>query len=144
MPLSTESITNCSIAYRMVTKRPATFVRAELSDALRKHMNITFVESPDGAFYVCPTDLYQLLTSAWFTCPWVRHPLKILPLKNASHRLGMPKAADITNARALATRRGKQLKLNISYGYELINWEISVHFDKIGLVPLLNYREDRF
>ena len=65
-------------------------------------------------------------------------------LKNASHRLEMPKAADITNARALATRSGKHLKLNISYGYELINWEISVHFDKIGLVPLLNYREDRF
>ena len=55
-------------------------------------------------------------------------------LKNASHRLGMLKAADITKARALATRKGKHLKLNISCGHELINWEISVCFDNIGLV----------
>ena len=46
----------------------------------------------------------------------------------------MPKAADITKARALATRRGKHLRLNISYGHELINWEMSVYFDNIGLV----------
>ena len=48
----------------------------------------------------------------------------------------MPKAADITKARALATRRGKYLKLimNISYGHELFNWEMSVYFDNIGLV----------
>ena len=46
----------------------------------------------------------------------------------------MPKAADITKARALATRRGKHLKLNISYGHELISWEMSVYFDNIGLV----------
>ena len=46
----------------------------------------------------------------------------------------MPKAADITKARVLATRRGKHLKLNISYGQELINWEMSVYFDNIGLV----------
>ena len=55
-------------------------------------------------------------------------------LKNASHRLGLPKAADITKARALATRRGKHLKLNISYGHEVINWGMSVYFDNIGLV----------
>ena len=36
----------------------------------------------------------------------------------------MPKAADITKARALATQRGKHLKLNISYGHELINWDL--------------------
>ena len=52
----------------------------------------------------------------------------MLSVKNVSHRLGMPKAADITKARALATRRGKYLKLNISYGHELINWEMSVYF----------------
>ena len=46
----------------------------------------------------------------------------------------MPKAVDITKARALATRRGKYLKLNISYGHELFNWEMSVYFDNIGLV----------
>ena len=46
----------------------------------------------------------------------------------------MPKAADITKVRALATRRGKYLKLNISYGHELFNWEMSVYFDNIGLV----------
>ena len=44
------------------------------------------------------------------------------------------KAADIKKARALETRRGKHLKLNISYGHELINWEMSVYFDNIGLV----------
>ena len=55
-------------------------------------------------------------------------------LKNASHRLGMPQAADITKARALATQRGKHLKLNISYRHELISWEMSVYFDNIGLV----------
>ena len=52
--------------------------------------------------------------------------LKSGKFRNASHRLGMPKAADIKKARALATRRGKHLKLNISYGHELINWEMSV------------------
>ena len=26
------------------------------------------------------------------------------------------------------------MKLNISYGHELINWEMSVYFDNIGLV----------
>ena len=46
----------------------------------------------------------------------------------------MPEAADITKARALATRRGKFLKLNISYSHELFNWEMSVYFDNIGLV----------
>ena len=46
----------------------------------------------------------------------------------------MPKEADITKTRALANRRGKQLKLNISYGHELISWEMSVYFDNIGLV----------
>ena len=46
----------------------------------------------------------------------------------------MPKAADITKARTLTTRRGKHLKLNTSYGHELINWEMSVYFDNIGLV----------
>ena len=49
----------------------------------------------------------------------------------------MPKAAGITKARALATRRGKHLKLNISYGHELANWEMSVYFDNIDLVLLL-------
>ena len=49
----------------------------------------------------------------------------------------MPKAADITKVRALATRRGKYLKLNISYGHELFNWEMSVYFDHIGLVKQL-------
>ena len=46
----------------------------------------------------------------------------------------MPKAADIAKARALATRRGKHLKLNISYGHEFFNWEMSVYFDNIRLV----------
>ena len=48
----------------------------------------------------------------------------------------MPKAADITKARALATRRGKHLKLNISYGHghELINWEMLVYFDNIRIM----------
>ena len=46
----------------------------------------------------------------------------------------MPKAADITKARALATQRGRHLKLNIRYGHELINWEMSVYFDNIDLV----------
>ena len=46
----------------------------------------------------------------------------------------MPKATDITKARALATRRGKHLKLNISYGHELLDWEMSVYFDTMGLV----------
>ena len=46
----------------------------------------------------------------------------------------MPKAADITKARALTTRRDKHLKLNITYGHEFINWEMSVYFDSIGLV----------
>ena len=52
----------------------------------------------------------------------------------------MPKAADITKARALATRRNKHLKLNISYGHELIiiNWEMSVYFDNIGHVCSLS------
>ena len=39
-----------------------------------------------------------------------------------------------TKARALETRKGKYLKLNISYGHELLNWEMSVYFDNIGLV----------
>ena len=55
-------------------------------------------------------------------------------IKNPSHRLGTPKAADITKARALATQTGKRSKMNISYGHELINWEMSVYFDNIGLV----------
>ena len=67
---------------------------------------------------------------------------KQMYLKNASHRLGMPKAADITKARALATRRGNHWKLNISYGHELINWEMSVYFDNIGL--MLQLIEKRF
>ena len=46
----------------------------------------------------------------------------------------MPKTADITKARAIATQRGKHLKLNISYGHELITWEMSMYFDNIGLV----------
>ena len=46
----------------------------------------------------------------------------------------MPKAADITKARALATQRCKHLKLDISYVHELISWEMSVYFDNIGLV----------
>ena len=46
----------------------------------------------------------------------------------------MPEAADITKARALATRRGGHLKLNISSGHELINWGMSVYFDNIGVV----------
>ena len=46
----------------------------------------------------------------------------------------MPNAADITKARALATQRGKHLKLKISYGHELINWEMSAYLDNIGLV----------
>ena len=46
----------------------------------------------------------------------------------------MPKAADITKARTLTTRRGKHLKLSISYVHELINWEMSVYSDNIGLV----------
>ena len=46
----------------------------------------------------------------------------------------MPKTADITEARSLATRRGKYLRLNISYGHELFNWEMAVYFDNIGLV----------
>ena len=46
----------------------------------------------------------------------------------------MPKAADITKARALTTRGGKHVKPNISYGHELINWEMSVYFDNIDLV----------
>ena len=41
---------------------------------------------------------------------------------------------DFVIARVLAARRDKQLKLNISYGRELINWEMSVYFDNIGLV----------
>ena len=60
--------------------------------------------------------------------------LNKVTLKNASHRLGMPKSADVTKARALATRRGKHLKLNISCDHVLINWEMSVYFDNIGLV----------
>ena len=46
----------------------------------------------------------------------------------------MPKAADITKARAFAIRMSKHLKLNISYGHKLINWKMSVYFDNIGLV----------
>ena len=46
----------------------------------------------------------------------------------------MPKAADNPKACTPATRRGKHLKLNISSGHELFNWEISVYFDNIGLV----------
>ena len=46
----------------------------------------------------------------------------------------MPEAADIMKARALATRRGKHLKLNICYVHELISWEMSVYFDNISLV----------
>ena len=46
----------------------------------------------------------------------------------------MPKAADITKAHALVTRRGKHMKLNISYGHELISWEMSVYFDNFCLV----------
>ena len=46
----------------------------------------------------------------------------------------MPKAPDMTKARAFASRRGKHLKLNISFGHELINWKMSVYFDKIKLV----------
>ena len=46
----------------------------------------------------------------------------------------MPKAADIAKARALATRRGKYLKLNVSYGHVLFNWEMSLYFYNIGLV----------
>ena len=46
----------------------------------------------------------------------------------------MPEEADITKARALATRMDKHLKLDISYGHDLINWELSVYFDNIGLV----------
>ena len=65
-----------------------------------------------------------------------------LYLKNASHRLGMPKAADITKARALATRRGKHLKLNKSYGHELINWGMSVYRQHLPCAAA--YREARF
>ena len=57
--------------------------------------------------------------------------------KGSSQLLGMPKEADITKARALATRRGKYLRLNVSYGHELFNWEMSVCFDNIGLVQQL-------
>ena len=46
----------------------------------------------------------------------------------------MLKAADIAKVRALTTRRGKHLKLNISGGHELINWEMSVYFENIDLV----------
>ena len=46
----------------------------------------------------------------------------------------MPTVADITKSRALAARRGKHLKLNISNGHELISWEMSVYFGNIGLV----------
>ena len=58
-------------------------------------------------------------------------------LKHPSHRLGTPKAADITKARALATQRGKRLKLNISYSHELIKCEMLVYFENIGLVQQL-------
>ena len=46
------------------------------------------------------------------------------------------KAADITEARTIAAQRCKLLKLHISYayGHELINWEMPVYFDNIGLV----------
>ena len=45
----------------------------------------------------------------------------------------MPTSTDITKART-RNSEGKHLKLNISYGHELINWEMSVYFDNIGLV----------
>ena len=60
-------------------------------------------------------------------CAYRDRPPHCTTLKNASHRLGVPKAADITKARALAPRRGTHLKLTISYGHELINWEMSLH-----------------
>ena len=56
-------------------------------------------------------------------------------LKNVSHRLGMPTVADITKSRALAARRGKHLKLNISNGHELISWEMSVYFGNVRIGP---------
>ena len=46
----------------------------------------------------------------------------IFRLKNPSLRL------DIADSRALATQRDKRLKLNIRYGHELINCEMSVCF----------------
>ena len=48
-------------------------------------------------------------------------------------RLGTPLAAD-PDVCALETQNDKRLKLNPSYGHELITCEMSVYFDNIGLV----------
>ena len=53
-------------------------------------------------------------------------------LKNPSLRLGTAKAADITKC-AHSQLRGAcmRLKLNRTYGHELINCEMSVYFDNV-------------
>ena len=63
--------------------------------------------------------------------------LAIADSKNPWLRLGTHKTTDITKARAIAIDRGNRLKINMSYGNELINWKMSVYLDKIGLVPQL-------
>ena len=43
-------------------------------------------------------------------------------------------AADITEARVVATQRGLCLKLVTSDGFELVSFETAMHFNNIGLV----------
>ena len=54
-------------------------------------------------------------------------------LKTPYIRLGTQKPADITISRALTTQRDMCVRLNISYGFELTDFKISVYFGSIGL-----------
>ena len=61
----------------------------------------------------------------------------IISLNNPYARTGTLKPADFTIARALTTQRDMLIKLNISYGFELTNFKISVCFNNIGLIQQL-------
>ena len=52
-------------------------------------------------------------------------------------RLETQKPADAAILRALTTQRDMRAKLNISYGFELTNFKISVYFNNIGLIQQL-------
>ena len=59
-------------------------------------------------------------------------------------RVDRSKIADITDARALTTEKRMRLKLNMSYGHERINREMSVYFDDIGRLCSAAYGRAHF
>ena len=65
--------------------------------------------------------------------PLTKEPMLQTILKNPYARLGTLKPADFTIARALTTQRDMFVKLNISYGFELTDFKMSVYFGSIEL-----------